>query len=39
MKRVYPIILTPDDEMFLVNVPDFDVMTQENIMALATQFE
>ena len=35
MKRVYPIILTPDDEMFLVNVPDFDVMTQGTDLANA----
>lgn len=35
MKRVYPIILTPDDEMFLVNVPDFDIMTQGTDLANA----
>lgn len=28
MKKVYPIILTPDSGMFLVNVPDFDIMTE-----------
>ena len=28
MKKVYPIILTPDKEMYLVNIPDFDIMTQ-----------
>ncbi len=28
MKKVYPIILTPDKEMFLVDIPDFDIMTQ-----------
>lgn len=35
MKRVYPIILTPDDEMFLVNIPDFDIMTQGTDLANA----
>ncbi|MGN1481702.1 type II toxin-antitoxin system HicB family antitoxin [Porcipelethomonas sp.] len=37
MKRVYPIILTPDDEMFLVNVPDFDIMTQGTDLANAIE--
>ncbi len=32
MKNVYPVILTPDNGMYLVEIPDFDIMTQgENI--------
>ena len=37
MKEVYPVILTPDNEMFLVNVPDFDIMTQGTDLANALE--
>ena len=39
MKEVYPVILTPDNEMFLVNVPDFDIMTQGTDLANALEME
>ena len=35
MKIVYPVILTPDDEMFIVNIPDFDIVTQGTDIANA----
>lgn len=28
MKKVYPVVFTPDNEQFLVYVPDFDIYTQ-----------
>ena len=28
MKNVYPVVLIPDKEGYVVNVPDFDIMTQ-----------
>lgn len=28
MKKVYPIILTPNNGEYLVEIPDFDIMTQ-----------
>ena len=28
MKRVYPVIFIPDDEWYVVYVPDFDISTQ-----------
>lgn len=37
MKKVYPVILTPDAGMFLVNVPDFDVMTEGTDLADALE--
>lgn len=37
MKKVYPVILTPDNEMFLVNVPDFDILTQGTDLANALE--
>ena len=35
MKKVYPAILTPDNNMFIVSVPDFDIMTQGTDIANA----
>lgn len=28
MKMVYPVILKPDNDIYLVNVPDLDIMTE-----------
>ncbi len=28
MKSVYPVVLIPDNDGYVVNVPDFDIMTQ-----------
>ncbi len=33
MKSVYPVILIPDDNGYVVDVPDFDIMTQGNNIA------
>ena len=35
MKSVYPIILTPDIDGYVISVPDFDIMTQGKDIAEA----
>lgn len=37
MKKVYPIILTPEDEGFSVYIPDFDANTQGETMTEAIE--
>ena len=33
MKNVYPVVLIPSDGGYVVNVPDFDIMTQGDDLA------
>lgn len=35
MKKVYPVILTPEDDWYIVDVPDFDISTQGHGLAEA----
>ena len=33
MKKVYPAVFTPDDNRYLVDIPDFDISTQGESLA------